>query len=130
MTVFIDTSAIYALLDRADDGHERACRGQEVVLGEQLVTHSYVIVETISLVRRRLGPQATLRLLDEFLPAVEVHDVDEQLRLRAIASFRAAAQTDVSLVDRTSFEFMREQGITRAFAVDADFETAGFELVS
>ncbi|MEX2546960.1 MAG: PIN domain-containing protein [Chloroflexota bacterium] len=130
MTIFIDTSAIYALLDRADDNHERARLGQERVLGEQLVTHSYVVVETISLVRRRLGPPATVRLVDEFLPAIEVHDVDERLRLRAIASFRAAVRTDVSLVDRTSFEFMREQGITRAFAVDADFETAGFELVS
>jgi uncharacterized protein len=130
VTVFIDTSAIYALLDRADDGHERARLGQQRVLGEQLVTHSYVVVETISLVRRRLGPQAAERLVDEFIPAIEVHDVDERLRVRSMASFRAAVRTDVSLVDRTSFEFMREHELTRAFAVDADFEAAGFQLVS
>jgi predicted nucleic acid-binding protein len=34
----------------------------------------------------------------------------------------------VSLVDRTSFEFMRQRGIRRAWAMDADFATEGFEL--
>jgi predicted nucleic acid-binding protein len=36
----------------------------------------------------------------------------------------------VSLVHRTSFEFMRTLGISRAYAIDADFESEGFELVS
>lgn len=55
MTVFVDTSAIYALIDRSDDGHPRAVRGRDQVLSEDLVTHSYVITEVVSLVRRRLG---------------------------------------------------------------------------
>jgi predicted nucleic acid-binding protein len=36
----------------------------------------------------------------------------------------------VSFVDRTSFELMRRSGVSRAFALDSDFETAGFVLVS
>ena len=130
MTAFVDTSAIYALLDRADDGHGRAVRGQTSLVGEELVTHSYVVVEVISIVRRRLGPAAAARLIDEFLPAVTVVDVGANVRARALASFRAAVSTDVSLVDRTSFEVMRDLGITNAFALDADFESAGFTLVS
>jgi len=87
-----------------------------------------VVVEAVSLVRRRLGAQAVARLIDDVLPAIEVHDVDASLRSRALAVFRATAQSDVSLVDRTSFEFMRDRGIRRAWAVDSDFEAEGFEL--
>ena len=93
-----------------------------------MTTHSYVVVETVSLVRRRLGAQAAARLIDEVLPALTIVDVDGQLRARALAAFRAAVGSDVSLVDRTSFEFMRERGIRRVWAVDADFEREGFEL--
>lgn len=103
-------------------------RGQ--VLGEDLVTHSYVIAEVVSLVRRRLGPEAAARLIDDFLPALRVIDVDASLRVRAVASFRAAVETDVSFVDHVSFECMRQLGITRAYALDDDFTRAGFVLVS
>ncbi len=60
--------------------------------------------------------------------SIEVIDVDASLRTRAIAAFRAATGSAVSLVDRTSFEFMRQRGIRRAWAMDADFATEGFEL--
>ena len=130
MSVFVDTSALYALLDRDDAGHERAMRARNSILGEELVTHSYVIVETVSLVRRRLGAEATARLIDDVLPAMTIVDVDETLRSRAFAAFRAAVSSDVSLVDRASFEFMREHGISLAYALDADFETEGFRLVN
>jgi predicted nucleic acid-binding protein len=128
VSVFVDTSAVYALLDGGDSNHERALRATERLLGEELVTHSYVVVELVSLVRRRLGADAAARLIDEVLPAIEVTDVDASLRSRAIAAFRAATASDVSLVDRTSFEFMRQRGIRRAWAMDSDFTTGGFEV--
>ena len=128
MIVFVDTSAVYALLDAGDSNHERALGTTARLLGEELVTHSYVVVELVSLVRRRLGADAAARLIDEVLPAIEVIDVDASLRSRALAAFRAATGSAVSLVDRTSFEFMRQRGIRRAWAMDADFATEGFEL--
>ena len=82
MSVFVDTSAVYALLDAGDSNHERALRATERLLGEELVTHSYVVVELVSLVRRRLGADAAARLIDEVLPAIEVTDVDASLRSR------------------------------------------------
>jgi len=126
--VFVDTSAVYALLDAGDSNHERAIRATARLLGEELVTHSYVVVELVSLVRRRLGPDAAARLIDELLPAIDVTDVDASLRARALAAFRASTGSAVSLVDRTSFEFMRQSGISRAWAMDSDFATEGFEL--
>jgi len=67
-------------------------------------------VELVSLVRRRLGADAAARLIDEVLPAIEVTDVDASLRSRALVAFRATTGSAVSLVDRTSFEFMRQRG--------------------
>ena len=128
MIVFVDTSAAYALLDAGDSNHERALRATARLLGEELVTHSYVVVELVSLVRRRLGADAAARLIDEVLPAIEVTDVDASLRSRALAAFRATTGSAVSLVDRTSFEFMRQRGISRAWAMDSEFATEGFEL--
>ena len=128
MSVFVDTSAIYALLAAGASNHERALRATARLLGEDLVTHSYVVVELVSLVRRRLGAEAAARLIDEVLPDIEVADVDVSLRSRALSAFRAATASDVSLVDRTSFEFMRQRGISRAWAMDSDFTTEGFEV--
>jgi uncharacterized protein len=126
--VFVDTSAVYALLDAGDSNHERALRATARLMGEELVTHSYVVVELVSLVRRRLGADAAARLIDELLPAIDVTEVDASLRARALAAFRASTGSAVSLVDRTSFEFMRQSGISRAWAMDSDFATEGFEL--
>ncbi len=128
MSVFVDTSALYALLDAGDSNHERAVRTSERLLGEELVTHCYVVVELVSLVRRRLGPDAAARLIDEVLPALDITDVDASLRSRALVAFRAATGSAVSLVDRTSFEFMRERGMRRVWAMDSDFAAEGFEL--
>jgi predicted nucleic acid-binding protein len=128
VSVFVDTSALYALLDAGDSNHERAVRAAEHLLGEELVTHGYVVVELVSLVRRRLGPEAAARLIDEVLPALDITDVDAPLRSRALAAFRAATGSAISLVDRTSFEFMRDRGMRRVWAMDSDFAGEGFEL--
>jgi predicted nucleic acid-binding protein len=120
------------VIDGEDDdaNHEWAVRATERLLGQELVTHSYVVVELVSLVRPRLGPNAAARLIDDVLPAVDVSDVDASLRARALAAFRAAVGSDVSLVDRTSFELMRQRGIRQAWAMDADFESEGFEVLA
>lgn len=130
MTVFVDTSALFALLDADDDGHDRALRGRNAVADDALVTHGYVVAETISLVRRRLGAEAAVRVIDEFLPTLDIVDVDGALREEATRAFRAAVRSSISFVDHTSFVFMRQQGIVRAWTLDADFATAGFELVA
>lgn len=130
MTVFVDTSALLAFLDADDALHARAVAGQAAIRGEQLVTHGYIVVETLALIRRRLGATATGRFIDDMLPALVVEDPDSAFRDSAIRSWRAALPTSMSFVDHVSFAFMRRRGLTRAWSVDADFAMAGFELVS
>jgi len=128
--MFVDTSGLYALLDAADAQHRAARTAFAALAGnEDLVTHSYVLVETIALVHRRLGPDAVRALTSELLPTVATVWVDEAAHAAGLSALIAALPTDVSLVDQVSFHLMRELQLTRVFAFDTDFQTAGFEVL-
>jgi len=130
MSVFVDSSALYAVLDRDDVNHPAAATTYESLLEHStLLTHSYVALETTALVQRRLGMEAARALADDVLPALDLVFVDEPLHRAAEASLLAAGRRDVSLVDWTSFELMRRLGVVEAFAFDDDFAEQGFSAV-
>jgi len=62
--VFVDTSALLALLHANDVHHARVRTLFEKLAHDQvpLVTHSYILVETGALVRRRHGVEMFRRL--------------------------------------------------------------------
>ena len=129
-TVVVDTSALYAVLDRDDVNHAAAAAEYANLLDRaELLTHSYVVVETSALVQRRLGMEAVRAMTDDLLPACDLVWVDEPLHRAATAALVAAADRDVSLVDWTSFELMRQRGVSEAFAFDDDFAKQGFTLL-
>jgi uncharacterized protein len=130
--VFVDTSALYAVLDADDDNHSAAASAMERLLDElehsdvDVVTHGSVLVEAAALVQRRLGMPATRVLLADLVPLMTVAWVDAELHGRATTALLAAGRRDVSLVDWTSFTLMRERAIQLAFAFDDDFAEQGF----
>jgi predicted nucleic acid-binding protein len=131
VTVLVDTSALYALLDRTDASHPaaRSIFARLAAADAHLVTHSYVVVEAFALTQRRLGDDAVRRLALELLPVIEMTWVERELHERAVAALLAATSR-ASLVDRVSFELMRERGIEEAFAFDRDFEVSGFRVLA
>ncbi len=129
MTSFVDTSALYALLDVDDANHRAAVRQFLALRSEDLVTHNYVIVETAALVQRRLGLDAVPRFVTDLSPVLRVVWIDEDLHGRAVTDVLTAGRRQVSLVDRASFEVMRRQGVATAFAFDDDFLDEGFDLI-
>ena len=129
MTLFVDTSGILALIDRDDRSHLGTTEAFALGRSQPLVTHAYVVVETLAVARRRYGAMVAADIIDHVLPAIEVTPVDAELHATALAAFRVSIDSSVSLVDRTSFAFMRRGGIGRAIALDADFRTAGFETL-
>lgn len=127
MSILVDTSALYALLVRDDPNHHAAAtafRG----LRERgpLLTHNYVIVESVALVQHRFGVSAVRSLVD-LLGPTEVVWVDEEMHRAALAALLAAPRRRLSLVDRVTFEVMRDRGIEEAFAFDPDFAQEGFK---
>lgn len=130
VTVLVDTSALYALLDEDDVNHPKAAAvWPELVDTEVITTHAYVVVESTALVRGRLGVRAAHHLHKLLLPAVRVQVVEEITYARAVARWLQAARERLSLVDVTSFVIMEQEGISAAFAFDRDFARAGFSTI-
>lgn len=128
--IFVDTSALLALLDRDDEFHARAATViRSLGADNALLTHEYVLVETTSLAQRRLGLQAVRSLVDDLLPLLEIAWVDEPLHAEAREGLLAAGRRTVSLVDWVSFLVMRRHGVRRAFTFDQDFAAEGFEVL-
>lgn len=130
MTTFVDTSALYAALDRDDAAHASVARVlRELLDREWLVTSSYVVVETAALVRSRLLIGAARDLHERLLPALDVVWVEEDVHRAGVAALLTAGRRELSLVDHVSFELMRRRSISTALAVDPHFGEAGFELL-
>ena len=126
--IFVDTSAIYALADRRDMNHLDATRRFDSLLQSRrrLLTHSYVLAESMALLDRRLGRNAMFAFASE-ARALEIEWVGMSLHGRAIDALQGAGRT-VSLVDQVSFLVMQSHGIDEAFAFDRHFASAGFRL--
>lgn len=125
--IFIDTSAIYALADKADSNHITAYNKFEDILksGEVPLLHNYILLESAALLQARLGlPSAILFLKDA--RSFEVEWVDLDLHKEAEKELERIGKRGISLVDCTSFIVMRRRRVQRAFAFDPDFKDQGF----
>ena len=102
---------------------------QRVVAGSQpLLTHSYVLVETVALLQRRLGmPSARAFLADS--QNFTLHWVTPDDHAEAAALFEQRNRRGLSLVDCMSFVVMRKYRSSAALAYDADFQAEGFNVV-
>ncbi len=131
MSVFVDTSALYAILDTDDENHEKAGDlWKDLVAQEaQLVSSNYVLLETLSLVQHRLGIRAVRSLQEQGIPLLHVEWVDESCHRDGVTAMLTAARRQLSLVDCVSFQIMRQLGIRTAFSFDRHFEEQGFERI-
>ena len=131
MSVFVDTSAFFAILDADDENHDvaRQMWGDLLTQEAVLICSNYVLVETLALVQRRLGIPAVRVFQEDIMPVLNVEWVDESLHQVGIASVLAAARRGLSLVDCISFEIMWRLGIKTAFAFDRHFDEQDFECL-
>ena len=131
MTVFVDTSALYAVLDRDDEFHTAAKEVWIQLLsgGESLVTSNYVVLECIALVQNRLGLDALSVFSDDVLPVMSVLWIAEEDHSSAAQAVLAAGRRELSLVDCSSFLLMRRARVRTAFVFDKRFSEQGFQVL-
>jgi predicted nucleic acid-binding protein len=127
--VLVDTSAIFALLDRSDVRHSPA----KNVLGdlrkrriEPLITN-FIVAESHALLLSRLGADTARKWL--FQNVWPIERVDEGDESRAKAILRQYSDKTFSYTDATSFAVMERVGLKTAFAFDPHFRQYGFQVL-
>ena len=127
--VFVDTSALYALLDRSDKYHEAATNTLEEVSKrrtEPLLTN-FVVAECHALLLSRLGADVARKwLLGNIWPLERVTIEDEARAEQIIARY---TDKTFSYTDATSFAVMERLGLETAFAFDPHFRQYGLQVI-
>ena len=131
--VFLDTSGLYAALDRRSDQHARVAAKLQSLMRDSvpLLTTDAVITEFHGLLLGRLGPAIALDAVDRLLSSPRVRVVATgpgEIRL-ALDFLRARPDRRLSMVDALSFATMRDHEVGVALALDADFVAEGFAAV-
>ena len=130
----VDTGALLALASSRDQYHERASRtlARLQSAGTRLVGHTLVLGELHGHLIRRLEPADARRLVLGVMrdPVFEWIDAGTDIVSRGFSGWiERFPDQRFSLTDAVTFEMMREERITSAFAFDRDFVTAGFSLL-
>jgi hypothetical protein len=132
--VLVDTSALLALSRRQDEHHARAVKFAERHLnaGGRYLGTTLILSEFYSHLLYLRGPagarDALTHMLDD--PLYDWLDVSAALVREAKDRWLVRfADQNFSLVDAVSFEVMRLEKLSQAFAFDHHFEVAGFTLL-
>lgn len=130
--IFVDSSAWLALSDVRDGNHASARRAHSgLVTGRlgRLITTDYVMDETLTLMRKRVGPEQVREFVErlESSRSSQLIWVTPEHYRSARSLFLAQGHRTWSFTDCTSFVIMRELGLSVAFTFDHDFRQAGFE---
>ena len=131
--LFVDTAGWMACADGADPAHPEACKARDAWLkaGGVLVSTNYVMDETLSLVRVRLGmsaAEAWWKQVDgsSLLRWELIHEARAE---KARGLFFRYADKDFSFTDCTSFVVMRELRIRESLTTDRHFAQMGFGML-
>jgi len=132
--VLVDTGALLALAYPLDQYHGSAVRiGREHrARGGRLVGTLLVVSELHTLLLHRRGPADARQVVGALLadPFHEWVDVTVDLARSAVSGWlERFADQRFTLCDAVSFEVMRREKLTTAFAFDDDFVAAGFEVL-
>ena len=131
--VFVDTSGLYALVDKKDAYHPAARTVVERVLraGRRLVATDYVLAEAVNLANARAGSRVAVRVLDliEQSAGIRIEWIGTSRFDLTKAFFRKHADHEYSFTDCTSFVVMRELKLSQALTTDKHFSQAGFETL-
>ena len=130
--LFVDTAGWMACADEADPAHDGAviARDRWLEKGGLLITTDYVLDETLTLLRLRLGMDAAQTWWSQV-------EASSRLRWEFIGPERADAarylffryrDKSFSFTDCTSFAVMRELKVREVLTTDRHFSQMGFTV--
>lgn len=131
MPVFIDTSALLAVLNANDQFHKPARDVWIRIIEEDqlLISTNYILLETITILQHRFGMDAVRLFQTGVYPMLRIEWIGEEVHDKGISALFAANRKELSLVDCTSFEVMRQIGVQSVFTFDHHFKEQGFSVI-
>lgn len=121
------------MADKSDTLHADAIRTRDDWLrqGGILITSDYVIDETLTLIRTRLGIDAAEKWWGQMSesPRLKVERIHPERAEKARGWFFRWRDKTFSFTDCTSFVVMRELRLKKALTGDKHFIEAGFEIL-
>jgi predicted nucleic acid-binding protein len=131
--LFVDTAGWMSMADGKDPMHVpfRTARDAWLEGGGMLILSNYVIDETLTLIRMRLGLKAAERWWNQVSgsPRCKTEWVTSDRVGSALQWFFKWKDQSFSFTDCTSFVLMKELNIEKALTSDRHFIIAGFELL-
>ena len=130
MKVFLDTGAFLALADEDDDYHSVAKSVHAQLLGTraQLLTSNFVLAETYTLIRFKVGHPAAVEFMKRFdQTGIKVLRVSDAIEHTAKSIFTRYNDKQFSFVDCTSFALIDHHRLDHAFAFDSHFRQYRFK---
>ncbi|MBI3060069.1 MAG: PIN domain-containing protein [Deltaproteobacteria bacterium] len=127
--VLVDTSAVYALIDRDDAYHRKAVTILRSLPHRGLTPRltNFIVAECHALLLSRLGAETARGWLLKQNWAVEPVNLQDEEKAREI--IRRYTDKTFSYTDATSFAVMERLGIREAFAFDPHFQQYGLKLL-
>jgi predicted nucleic acid-binding protein len=126
-SIFVDTSAHFALANIKDIDHEDATKFLEQLLQEHVVlfVSNFIIAETYTLMLRKIGRDKAIDYIENLKKTAEIERIsmiDEKRAWEIILKYK---DKDFSYTDATSFALMERLELSEAFAFDDHFEQYG-----
>lgn len=130
--LFVDTAGWMSMADAKDPLHLKSSRFRDQALenGTILFTSNYILDETLTLIRMRLGIESAEQWWDivSQSPRCRVEWITPDRSEKALLLFFRWRDQTFSFTDCTSFVLMREMAIEDALTADHHFATAGFQI--
>jgi hypothetical protein len=132
--IFIDTGGWVALEVPGESRHDAAMKClEEIRKGRHgaAVTSDFVLDEVLTLLRMKIGLPAAESVARRSMESesVRIAYVGPETFRQAWEMMRGHRDKRWSLTDCTSFLLMKDLGISVAFALDKNFEEAGFTRI-
>jgi predicted nucleic acid-binding protein len=131
--VFVDTAGWMACADRSDPAHLActAARDGALEAGRMLVTTDFVVDETLTLIRVRLGLAAASAWWQQIDASARLRweRVEADRFERARHLFFQYRDKALSFTDCTSVAIMRELKLTTVITTDGHFRQIGFDVL-
>ena len=131
--VFIDTSFFKALIDSQDDFYDQANSVWRKlrIARVQLITSNYIIDETATLIRARLGVKIALKFRQTVVNSRQIKIVRVLVADEATAwDWFKKNWSRLSYTDCICFAQMQRLNISQVCSFDQHFKRAGFSLVA